>query len=45
MLNYLSLLGWNDASDKEIYAVDELVESFSLDRASYYKDSIVTVIA
>ena len=32
MVNYLSLLGWNDGSEQEIYSVDELVESFSLDR-------------
>jgi len=34
MLNYLSLLGWNDQSDQEIYSVDELIKSFSLDRVT-----------
>ncbi|KAI3438090.1 hypothetical protein D9Q98_000532 [Chlorella vulgaris] len=32
MLNYLSLLGWNDGSEQEIYSVDELQQAFSLDR-------------
>lgn len=32
MVNYLSLLGWNDGSEKEIYSVDELTQAFSLDR-------------
>ena len=32
MLNYLSLLGWNDGSEQEIYSVEELQQAFSLDR-------------
>ena len=32
MLNYLSLLGWNDGSEQEIYSVGELQEAFSLER-------------
>jgi len=32
MINYLSLLGWNDATEKEVYTVDELIEAFSLER-------------
>lgn len=32
MVNFLSLLGWNDGTEQEIFAVDELQEKFSLDR-------------
>lgn len=32
MLNYLSLLGWNDGSEQEIYSVGELQQAFSLER-------------
>eukprot|EP00882_Tetradesmus_deserticola_P021836 GHRQ01023643.1.p1 GENE.GHRQ01023643.1~~GHRQ01023643.1.p1 ORF type:complete len:549 (+),score=257.70 GHRQ01023643.1:217-1863(+) len=32
MVNFLSLLGWNDGTEKEIYTVDELTEAFALDR-------------
>jgi hypothetical protein len=32
MLNFLSLLGWNDGSEQEIYTVGELTQAFSLDR-------------
>jgi glutamyl-tRNA synthetase len=32
MVNYLSLLGWNDGTEKEIYSVDELTQAFALDR-------------
>lgn len=32
MLNYLSLLGWNDGSEQEIYSVEELQKAFSLER-------------
>ena len=31
-VNILALLGWNDGTDKEIYSMDELIESFTLDR-------------
>jgi len=32
MVNYLSLLGWNDGTEKEIYSVDELQTAFELER-------------
>jgi glutamyl-tRNA synthetase len=32
MVNYLSLLGWNDGTEQEIYSVDELTQAFALDR-------------
>lgn len=32
MLNYLSLLGWNDGSEKEIFTSEELQEAFSIER-------------
>lgn len=32
MVNYLSLLGWNDGTEKEIYSVEELQEAFALER-------------
>lgn len=32
MLNFLSLLGWNDGTEQEIYTKDELTHKFSLDR-------------
>lgn len=32
MLNFLSLLGWNDGTEQEIYSKDELTQIFSLDR-------------
>ena len=32
MLNYLACLGWNDGTEQEIYAKDELIQNFSLDR-------------
>jgi glutamyl-tRNA synthetase len=32
MMNYLSLLGWNDGSEKEIFTVEELQKAFSLER-------------
>jgi glutamyl-tRNA synthetase len=31
MVNYLSLLGWNDGSEKEIYTPEELAEAFSIE--------------
>jgi glutamyl-tRNA synthetase len=34
MINYLSQLGWNDGTNKEIYNLDELIESFTMDRMS-----------
>jgi len=32
MINYLSLLGWNEGTEQEIYTVPELVEKFALER-------------
>ena len=32
MVNYLSMLGWNDGTDQEIYSVDEVREAFDLSR-------------
>jgi glutamyl-tRNA synthetase len=32
MINYLALLGWNDGTDNEIFARDELIEAFDLNR-------------
>ena len=32
MMNYLSLLGWNDGTEKEMYTVQELQEAFSIER-------------
>lgn len=32
MINYLSLLGWNDGTEQEIYETAELVEKFTVDR-------------
>ena len=32
MINYLSLLGWNDGTEQEIYESEELVEKFDVDR-------------
>ena len=32
MINYLALLGWNDGTDNEIFARDELIEVFELER-------------
>lgn len=32
MINFLSLLGWNDGTEQEIFTREELAEKFSLDR-------------
>ncbi|PNW80349.1 hypothetical protein CHLRE_07g313700v5 [Chlamydomonas reinhardtii] len=32
MINFLSLLGWNDGTEQEIFSVEELTTKFSLDR-------------
>lgn len=32
MINYLSLLGWNDGSDDEIYTREELIDAFDVNR-------------
>jgi len=34
MINYLSLLGWNDGTDREIFTRDELVDSFDMSRVN-----------
>lgn len=34
MINFLALLGWNEGTDREIYTVEELIASFSLERIS-----------
>jgi glutamyl-tRNA synthetase len=31
-INLLALLGWNDGTEKEIFSLEELVESFSMER-------------
>jgi len=33
-LNLLAMLGWNDGTDKEVFTLDELIESFSIERVS-----------
>ena len=32
VINFLALLGWNDGTDKELFTLDELAESFDLGR-------------
>jgi len=32
VINFLALLGWNDGTDKELFSLDELAESFDLSR-------------
>lgn len=32
MINYLATLGWNDGIEKEIYTVQELIDSFDINR-------------
>ncbi|MCX8020770.1 MAG: glutamate--tRNA ligase [Chitinophagaceae bacterium] len=31
-VNFLALLGWNDGTDKEIFTLEELIETFSIER-------------
>jgi glutamyl-tRNA synthetase len=31
-VNMLAMLGWNDGTEKEIFTIDELIQSFSIDR-------------
>ncbi|WP_432714194.1 glutamate--tRNA ligase [Pedobacter sp.] len=33
-VNLLAMLGWNDGSDKEIFTMEELIRSFSIERIS-----------
>ena len=32
MLNFLSLLGWNDGTDQEVYGTNELINNFQIER-------------
>jgi glutamyl-tRNA synthetase len=32
VINFLALLGWNDGTDKELFSLEELAESFDLNR-------------
>jgi len=32
VINFLALLGWNDGTDKELFSLEELIESFDLNR-------------
>lgn len=32
VVNFLALLGWNDGTDKELFSLEELVETFDLNR-------------
>ena len=32
VVNFLAMLGWNPGDDKEMYSMDELIDTFSLDR-------------
>ncbi|GIZ08047.1 glutamate--tRNA ligase [Flavobacterium sp. UMI-01] len=32
VVNFLALLGWNDGTDKELFTLEELIESFDLNR-------------
>jgi len=34
VVNILSLLGWNDGTEKELFTTDELIERFSLERVT-----------
>ncbi|MCE1165613.1 MAG: glutamate--tRNA ligase [Bacteroidetes bacterium] len=34
LINFIALLGWTAGDDKEIYNLDELIKSFSLDRVN-----------
>jgi glutamyl-tRNA synthetase len=31
-INFLAMLGWNDGTEKEIFTIEELIQSFSLER-------------
>lgn len=35
MINFIASLGWNDGTEQEIFSVDELIETFSLDRVQH----------
>ena len=34
LVNFLSLLGWHEKGDREIYNIEELIKAFSLDRVN-----------
>ena len=34
LVNFLSLLGWHEKGDRELYTLDELIQSFSIDRVN-----------
>lgn len=34
LVNFVALLGWNPTSDREIFSLPELIESFSLDKVN-----------
>lgn len=34
LINFVALLGWNAGDDKEFYSIEELIESFSLERVN-----------
>ena len=34
VINFLALLGWNSGTEQEIFSIEELIQSFSLDRVS-----------
>ena len=34
LLNYLALLGWSIADDRDIFSMDEMVEAFTIDRVN-----------
>ncbi len=34
-INLLAVLGWNDGSEQEIYSLEELIQSFSIDRVHH----------
>ncbi len=33
-VNFIALLGWNPAADREIYSLDELIESFDIEKVN-----------
>lgn len=32
MINFLALLGWNDGSEKELFSIQELIDTFTIER-------------
>ena len=50
LLNYLALLGWSKGNDQEVFTLDELISSFTLDRvniapAKYDEDKLKAINA